>query len=95
MRVLAILIVLGLVASADAQVFKPKGKKSEATEKKPSKKAAAKKKSTKSTKAKKKSTKTKKSAVAERSRPDDADSEDDDNAGDKDYVKITDDDEIE
>ena len=90
MRWLAILTVLGLVASADAQVFKPKGKKSEVVEKKPAKSTAKKK-----TAKKKVSAKSKKNAAADRSRPDDLTPEPSSKSEDEDFVKITDDDEIE
>lgn len=96
-RWLSVLVLSGLVSlagtSADAQVFKPKGKKSDAAErksaKKPAKKKAGKKKVTR---------KARKNTVAER------DSSDDDapeprskrsKNADPDYVKITDDDDIE
>ncbi len=88
----AVLVGLALLSTsaANAQVFKPKSSKS-ATEKKA--KPAAKKKAASS----KKSSKKKKSAVAERSRPDDLTPEvaSNDESEDSDYVKITDDDEIE
>ena len=88
---LVVIVGLALLSTprADAQVFKPKSSKS-ASEKKA--KPAAKKKS-----ASKKTSKKKKSAVAERSRPDDLTPEvsSNDESEDSDYVKITDDDEIE
>jgi hypothetical protein len=88
----AVVIGLGLLATptADAQVFKPKSGK---TEKKA--KPAAKKKSPTKKSAKTKATK-KKSAVAERSRPDDLTPEvSSEEPEDSDYVKITDDEDIE
>ena len=91
MRLLANFIVIGvlfgLVSTADAQVFKPKGKKSEAVEKKPAK--------TKKAKAKKKVSAKKTNAAADRSRPDDLTPEPASKSDDDDFVKITDDDEIE
>jgi hypothetical protein len=87
--VVAFVIGLGLLASptADAQAFKPKSGKTE----KKAKPAAKKKSSTK----KKASTK-KKSAVADRSRPDDLTPEvSSEEPEDSDYVKITDDEDIE
>lgn len=91
MRLLANFIVIGvlsgLVSTADAQVFKAKSKKSEATEKKPAK--------TKKAKAKKKVSTKKKNAAADRSRPDDLTPEPASKSDDDDFVKITDDDEIE
>lgn len=83
-RWLIILAVLGLAAPADAQVFKPKGKKTESSEKKPAKKA-------KKAGKKKASTKARKSRRAS----DDGDSESSSKKVDPDHVKITDDDEIE
>lgn len=88
MRWLAIALVLGLVSTADAQVFKPKGKKAEVSEKKSEPKAA--KKASKSTK-KKGGSKSKKSAA----RSDDSADEASSKSEDKDFVKITDDDDIE
>lgn len=83
-------LAIGLVAPADAQVFKPKRKKADSAEKSSS--SAPKKKKKK----KKKSGKSKKrSAAAERSRPDDLTPEPESKKGDSDFVKITDDDEIE
>lgn len=79
-RWLIVLAVLGLAAPADAQVFKPKGKKTESSEKKPAKKAKK--------ASKKKTTAKRKNAAADRDR----------SAGrkvDPDYVKITDDEDIE
>lgn len=90
-RWLGILLVLSLAAPVNAQVFKPKGKKADVIEKKPAKKAAAK----KAPAAKKKATKGKKSAVAERSRPDDLTPEPSSKNEDADFVKITDDEDIE
>jgi hypothetical protein len=84
----SVALVIGLVTPADAQVFKPKGKKADSAEKSSS---APKKK-----KKKKKGSKSKKtSAAAERSRPDDLTPEPESKKGDSDFVKITDDDEIE
>lgn len=87
-RALVIALVLGLVSIANAQVFKPKGKKADAVEKKPEKKAVK-----KTTKAPKKKTgaKSKKAAAADREDSSDSGSK----AEDFDFVKITDDDEIE
>jgi len=90
MRLLAILLALGLVSTgAEAQVFKPKKGSSE---KKPAKSAAPKK--AKSAKKKVGST-AKKNAAADRSRPDDLTPEPASKDDDEDFVKITDDDEIE
>ena len=83
-------LVIGLVAPADAQVFKPKGKKAESAEKTSSTKTTKKKK-----KKKKGSSKKKGNAAAERSRPDDLTPEPASKKGDSDFVQITDDDEIE
>lgn len=80
-RWLIVLAVLGLAAPADAQVFKPKGKKTESGEKRPAKKKAKK-------AAKKKGSTKRKSAAARRDRSDDS-------KVDPDYVKITDDEDIE
>jgi len=88
MRWLALLITLGLVSTADAQVFKPKGKKADVIEKKPAKTSA--KKAPKTAK-KKGATKAKKTPVADRDEAPEAASKSDDN----DFVKITDDEEIE
>jgi hypothetical protein len=94
-RWLTALVVLGLVGiaapAADAQVFKPKGKKSDVVEKKAEKKAPAKKKAGK----KKVTTKPRKAAVAERDRSDEETSEPASKNVDSDFVKITDDDDIE
>jgi hypothetical protein len=84
----SVLLSIGLVSTADAQVFKPKGKKADSAEKSSS--SAPKKK-----KKKKKGGKAKKSSAAERSRTDDETSEPESKKGDSDFVKITDDDEIE
>lgn len=92
-----LVIALGLCLpspAADAQVFKPKSGK---TEKKAAKSSSKKKVTSKKSSKKKKK---KKSAAAERSRPDDltpepAASEDEVSDADKDFVKITDDDDIE
>ena len=90
MRLLAILVALGLVSlSAEAQVFKPKKGKADSAQKKSTK--TAKKKST----AKKKVSAKKKNAAADRSRPDDLTPEPASKDDDEDFVKITDDDEIE
>ena len=85
---LPLLLIAGM-GTADAQVFKPKGKAPTA-EKKPARPAA--KKSTKSTK---KKSSTKKSAVADRGRPADLTPDTGSRESDSDFVKITDDDEIE
>jgi replication initiation and membrane attachment protein DnaB len=91
MRLFAILVALGLLSiNAEAQVFKPKKGKTDSSEKK----AKSAKKSTQTTKKKAGSTK-KKSAAAERSRPDDLTPEPASKDDDEDFVKITDDDEIE
>lgn len=88
-RWLGLVLALGLVGgSAEAQVFKPKGKKTDVGAKAPQKKAAK-----KAPKAKKKSAK-KKSAAADRSRPNDLTPEPS-SKEDQDYVKITDDEDIE
>lgn len=79
-RWLIVLAVLGLAAPADAQVFKPKGRKTESSEKKPAKKTKK--------AAKKKGTTKRKSAAADRDRSERR-------KVDPDYVKITDDDDIE
>jgi hypothetical protein len=93
-RWLSLLVVSGLVGiaapAADAQVFKPKGKKSDVVQKKSSKKASAKKKSKK-----KVTTKPRKRAVADRDRSDEETPERVSRNEDADYVKITDDDDIE
>jgi hypothetical protein len=86
-RLWSLLILVGLVvleSPVDAQVFKPKGKKSEATAKKSGKKAPK--------KAVPKKKKGGKKAAAERDR--DEESESPSKSG-SDFVKITDDDEIE
>jgi hypothetical protein len=84
----ALVIAFGLSSVASAQVFKPKGKKSDVSvDKKPAKKSTK----AKSTKSKKK----KKSAAAERSRPDDLTPDAPSKSEDSDFVKITDDEEIE
>lgn len=82
-------LAIGLVAPADAQVFKPKRKKADSAEKSSSSTPKKKKKKKKSSKSKKSS------AAAERSRPDDLTPEPESKKGDSDFVKITDDDEIE
>ena len=84
-------VLLGPMTTADAQVFKPKGKKAEVIDKKPVKAAAKKTPKTK----KKVTTKSKKNAAADRSRPDDLTPEPASKSDDDDFVKITDDDEIE
>lgn len=90
MRFLAILVTLGLVSTgAEAQVFKPKKGTSE---KKPAKSASTKKVTSKKSP---KTTKKKKNAAADRSRPDDLTPEPASKNDDEDFVKITDDDEIE
>ncbi len=83
------LLVFALVGTADAQVFKPKSKKANAAEKSSSSTPKKKKTTKKSGKSKKTS------AAAERSRPDDLTPEPESRKGDSDFVKITDDDEIE
>jgi hypothetical protein len=86
-RLWSLLIALGLVAiaaPADAQVFKPKGKKSETSAKKTTKKTP-KKAATKKKAGKKKGT-------AKRDRDDGSESA---SKGDFDFVEITDDEEIE
>lgn len=94
MRWLTNLVVLGvlfgLLSTAEAQVFKPKGKKADVIEKKPAKASAKKSKVTK-----KKVAAKKKNAAADRSRPDDLTPEPGSKSDDDDFVKITDDDEIE
>jgi hypothetical protein len=94
-RWLSLLVVSGLVGiaapAADAQVFKPKGKKSDTVEKKSARKSPAKKKAGK----KKVTTKPRKSAVADRDRSDEDAPERVSKNEDSDYVKITDDDDIE
>ena len=90
MRFLAILVALGLLSlNAEAQVFKPKKGKTDSSEKKSAKKKAPK------TAKKKVGSSKKKNAAAERSRPDDLTPEPASKADDEDFVKITDDDEIE
>lgn len=93
-RWLTVLVISGLVSlagtSADAQVFKPKGKKSDAAERKPEKKAAKKKAGKKKV--------TTKPRKAERDTSDDEAPEPSSKSSknaDPDYVKITDDDDIE
>jgi hypothetical protein len=85
----SVLLSIGLVSTADAQVFKPKGKKADSAEKSSSSAPKKKKKKKKGSKSKKSS------AAAERSRPDDLTPEPESKKGDSDFVKITDDDEIE
>lgn len=95
---MGLVVALGLCLpspAADAQVFKPKSGK---TAEKKAAKSSSKKKVTSKKSSKKK--KKKKSAAAERSRPDDltpepASAEDEISDADKDFVKITDDDDIE
>jgi hypothetical protein len=89
-RWLTLLLVIGLVSPAGAQVFKPKSKKSDSAEKSSASSAPKKKK-----KGKKKGSKSKKSAAADRGRPDDLTPEPSSKKVDSDFVKITDDDEIE
>lgn len=93
LRSLGFLIALALVTpgAANAQVFKPKSS-AKKTDSKPAVKAAAKKTSTKKRPAKKKKTK----VASKRPAPtDDEDTESAPKESDKDYVKITDDDEVE
>ena len=104
---LVVAVALGLgTTTASAQVFKPKtAKKTEkkataaepkatAAEPKAAKKTAKKQPRTAPTK-KRVTTKSKKSAAAERSRPDDLTPEPAAKSADKDYVKIWDDDNVE
>lgn len=92
LRWLGIILAIGLVSgSADAQVFKPKGKKAAATKKAPVKKAA--KKQPRAGATKKRPAK-KKAAVVERE-SDDSETESESTGSGKDYVKIWDDDTIE
>ncbi len=92
LRWLGIILAIGLVSgSADAQVFKPKGKKAAATKKAPVKKAA--KKQPRAGATKKRPAK-KKAAVVERESDDD-ETESESTGSGKDYVKIWDDDTIE
>lgn len=83
-RWLIALAVLGLAAPADAQVFKPKGKKTESTQKKPAKKS-------------KKAVKKKAPAKARKARRSSADERSGSSSKkiDPDYVKIIDDEDIE
>lgn len=91
-RWLGLLLALGLVAApAEAQVFKPKGKKTETAKKAPAKKAPAKKASAKKSK---KATKAKARKSRERTRSDE-EAPARSKRNDPDFVKITDDDEIE
>ena len=93
LRALAMLVVLAVAASpADAQVFKPKAKK--AAPAKAEKKAAAPKKQPRAAPNKKRPAVKKKAADRSRSDDDEA-SEPAPKGGDKDYVKIWDDEEIE
>lgn len=92
---LALALVFALVVPANAQVFKPKSKKSDVSEKKPKKAAkkaaprAAKKSPAKTAKKKRRN------VAAERARPTDLTPEPAARNDDFDYVKITDDDDIE
>lgn len=92
LRWLGIIVALALVsASADAQVFKPKSKKAAATQKAaPEKKKTAKKQPRTAPTKKRVAKKKKAKAVA-----DDAETESESTGGDKDFVKIWDDEEIE
>lgn len=87
MRLALLLLVIAGLGTADAQVFKPKGK-APAAEKKTTKASPKKSKATR-----KKSPK--KSAAADRGRPADLTPEGGSRDSDSDFVKITDDDEIE
>ena len=94
LRWLGILVALGLTtSSADAQVFKPKAKKeTKAAKADAPKKAATTKQSARTSPGKKRVTpKAKKNA----SRDDDSASENGPKESDKDFVKITDDEDIE
>ena len=85
LRWLGLALALGLMgSSADAQVFKPKAKKTESK----STKAPSKKKTPK-----KKAAARKKSKAASRARPTDLTPDPVDDDSDRDYVKIWDDDE--
>jgi hypothetical protein len=86
MRWALLLLLIGGLGTAEAQVFKPKGK-APVSDKKPARPAA--KKSTK------KKSPTKKSAAADRGRPADLTPDSGSRESDSDFVKITDDDEIE
>jgi hypothetical protein len=103
LRWLGILLALAIASPADAQVFKPKSKKSAKADKsekaeKPDKddKAEPQKKAKKQPRSAqtKKRVKKKKNA-ADRARPDDLTPEPEKKGADKDYVKIWEDDEIE
>lgn len=92
LRSLGLLIALALVTPsvAHAQVFKPKSSAKKSSDSKP--KAAAKKTSSKKHSAAKKKKKSSKVAAA---KSEDQDAESAPKDADKDYVKITDDDEVE
>jgi hypothetical protein len=89
MRWALLLLLIGGLGTAEAQVFKPKGK-APVSDKKPARPAAK-----KSTKTTKKKSPTKKSAAADRGRPADLTPDSGSRESDSDFVKITDDDEIE
>ena len=95
-RWLGLLLGLCLATSAaDAQVFKPKGKKADKTEKKaaePEKKSAKKQPRAAVTKKRVTTKPNKKNAAADRGRPDDLTPEPQSKNADQDYVKIWDDD---
>jgi hypothetical protein len=93
LRWLGILIAIGLAgSSADAQVFKPKAKKETKAKSDAPKKAATTKQSARTSPGKKRvTTKAKKNP----SRADDSASDNGPKESDKDFVKITDDDDIE
>lgn len=90
MRWAVLLLVIAGIGTADAQVFKPKSKAPTAETKtaKPARKKAA------STKPKKRSA-TKKNAASDKGRPADLTPTGAPREADSDFVKITDDDEIE
>lgn len=95
MRWLGLVLVLALgTPAADAQVFKPKGKKTEKAEKKQAAEPKAAKKPPRAggTPKKRVTTKPKKTTAADRSRPEDLTPEPASKESDKDYVKIWDDD---
>ena len=93
LRWLGIILAIGLVSgSADAQVFKPKGKKAAATKKEPAKKSA--KKQPRAGATKKRPAK-KKAAAVERDESEEEETESESSGSGKDFVKIWDDDTIE
>lgn len=92
LRWLAVLVAFALASvPAEAQVFKPKGKKAAATQKAPKK--AAKKQPRAATRKKKRVTAKKKKQVVREVEDDEVEAEP--KGDDKDYVKIWDDEEIE